>query len=307
MICRLLLACSLLLTDFLKLEAQTSQDYSQLWNDLLVLSHDSLEGRKTATIGSKKAQNYISSRYQQIGLETIGNKFSHHFTPSRFSLNTDTATNLIGYLPGSSDQIILITAHYDHLGVKNGQIYNGADDNASGVSIILFLAQYFIKAKTTHSLLFVAYDAEELGLLGAKAFIKDPPVDLERIILNINLDMVSRSSNNQIYACGVYHYPFLGPYLSAVDHKGPVQLLLGHDEPESGKHDWTYSSDHGPFHRRGVPFLYFGVEDHADYHRSSDTVDKIDQEFFFDVARLILESTIRLDKGMRFSGSNNDK
>ena len=307
MICRLLLACSFLLTSIPKLEAQSSQDYSQLWNDLLVLSHDSLEGRKTATEGSKKAQYYIISRFLQIGLETIGSKFSHQFTPSRSSLNTDTATNLIGYLPGSSDQIILITAHYDHLGIKNGQIYNGADDNASGVSVILFIAQYFMKTKPAHSLLFVAFDAEESGLLGAKAFIKDPPVDLEKIILNINLDMVSRSSNNQIYACGVYHYPLLGPYLSAVDHKGPVQLLLGHDEPESGKHDWTYSSDHGPFHRRGVPFLYFGVEDHADYHRSSDTVDKIDQEFFFDVARLILESALRLDKGMRFSGSNNDK
>jgi len=307
MICRLLLACSFLLTSIPKLEAQSSQDYSQLWNDLLVLSHDSLEGRKTATAGSKKAQDYITSRYLQIGLETIGSKFSHQFTPSRSSLNTDTATNLIGYLPGSSGQIILITAHYDHLGIKNGQIYNGADDNASGVSVILFIAQYFMKTKPAHSLLFVAFDAEESGLLGAKAFIKDPPVDLEKIILNINLDMVSRSSNNQIYACGVYHYPLLRPYLSAVDHKGPVQLLLGHDKPGGGRHDWTYSSDHGPFHRRGMPFLYFGVEDHADYHRSSDTVDKIDQEFFFNVAQLILESVIRLDKAMRFTGGTSDK
>jgi Zn-dependent M28 family amino/carboxypeptidase len=116
-----------------------------------------------------------------------------------------------------------------------------------------------------------------------------------RMRLVVNLDMVARSKRHEIFAAGTSHHPTLRPVLDDVRRRAPVSLLFGHDRSEDGPDDWTHDSDHWPFHKAGVPFLYFGVEDHDDYHRPTDTAERIDVAFFGDVANTIVEALIALD------------
>ena len=134
----------------------------------------------------------------------------------------------------------------------------------------------------------------EMGLRGSRAFVESGWP--ETIALNVNLDMVARS-DSLLFAAGTFHYPRLRPILETVRGRGPVVLAFGHDQPEiEGVQDWTRSSDHRPFHDLGIPFIYFGVEDHADYHRPSDEFDRIDPAFFLNAVRTILASVISLDE-----------
>ncbi len=194
--------------------------------------------------------------------------------------------------------MFVVSAHYDHLGVRDGVVYPGADDNASGVAVILEVAAYCQKNPFRRSIVFAAFDAEEGGLNGARVFVAKPPVPKERIALNVNLDMVSRSDKREIFVAGTYHTPSLKPPLEAVAKRAPITVLFGHDRPKAmagGVDDWTNQSDHGPFHAAKIPFVYFGVEDHADYHKPTDTADKINRGFFVDVAETILDAILQLD------------
>ena len=199
----------------------------------------------------------------------------------------------------------VVSAHYDHLGIRDGQIYPGADDDASGVAVILELAAFCQKTPFRHTILFAAFDAEERGLQGAKAFLVKPPVPKDRIALNVNLDMVSRSDKREIFVAGTYHYPDLKAPLEEVAKRAPITVLFGHDKPVAiagGVEDWTNQSDHGPFHAAKIPFVYFGVEDHADYHKPTDTADKINRGFFVDVAETILDAVLALDRAQLETG-----
>ncbi|HUP10825.1 MAG TPA: M28 family peptidase, partial [Niastella sp.] len=204
----------------------------------------------------------------------------------------------IAMIPGSTypDQYYVISAHYDHLGVKNGQIYYGTDDNASGSACLLALAAYFKQHPPKHSFILASFDAEEKGLVGSRYFVAHPPVDSTKIILNVNMDMVSRNPKNEIYASGTYHYPFLKKYVDSIKTMTTVNVLLGHDNPAQGHDDWTNQSDHYPFHLAHIPFLYFGVEDHPDYHKPTDTFDKVDKGFYYRVCSMIKETIVLLDK-----------
>ena len=197
-------------------------------------------------------------------------------------------------IEGNSDSVIVISAHYDHLGVRDSLIFNGADDNASGTSGLLAMADYFTREKPNHTLVFAAFDAEEGGLNGARAFVQDS-VFLEKVVLNINMDMIAQNDKNELYAVGTYHYPELKPVLETIE-TGEISLLFGHDRPEDGNQDWTFASDHGPFHRAGIPFIYFGVEDHEHYHRPTDTFETIPQEFYKQSVQVILNAVLALDK-----------
>ena len=150
--------------------------------------------------------------------------------------------------------VMVVSAHYDHLGVRDGAIYHGADDNASGVAVMLALARQCQRTPWTHDVVFVAFDAEEMGLQGARAFVAAPPMAKERIALNVNLDMVSRSATKEIYVAGTYHRPALKPLLEPVAARAPIKVLFGHDQPKGqagGVDDWTTQSDHGRVSRGG--------------------------------------------------------
>src|SRR5690606_30247073 len=190
-----------------------------------------------------------------------------------------------------------ITAHYDHLGTtEDGLIFNGADDNASGTAALLAIAEYFSRHKPKASMIFAALDAEEMGLQGARALVRDFPFPLEDVLVTINLDMISRSEGNEWYAARALHYPQLKSAVDRASKSSKVRLIFGHDEPGTGSDDWTTASDHAAFHEKGIPFVYFGVEDHPDYHKPSDIFHHIDQDFYYEAVRLITRCVDELDK-----------
>jgi Zn-dependent M28 family amino/carboxypeptidase len=166
------------------------------------------------------------------------------------------------------------------------------------VAVLVALARQCRAAPWRHDAIFVAFDAEEMGLQGARAFVKALPVPRDRTIaLNVNLDMVARGDKNEIYIAGTSHRPALKPILEPVAARAKVKVLFGHDSG-GGQDDWTTQSDHGAFHEAGIPFVYFGVEDHPDYHKPTDTADKIKGPFFFQAAQVILDAVTALDRAL---------
>ncbi|MFD2245501.1 M20/M25/M40 family metallo-hydrolase [Pontibacter ruber] len=271
-------------------------DKQQLLRDLKVLAADSMGGRLSGTPGNKMAQEYISKRFSQIGLQPYNNTYNQHFRLESRRIVVEQATNLVGYIPGKSGKTIVITAHYDHVGEREGQIYNGTDDNASGVAALLAAATYFKKHKPKHTLIFVALDGEELGLQGANAFLNNLPVPKKDMLLNVNMDMLSINNKGELYASGTFHNPALKPYLEQVDPRPEAKLLLGHDRPEQGQDDWTKQSDHYQFHKRGIPYVYFGVEDHPHYHKPTDDFSNVNTAFYPDAASLVIDFLKVADK-----------
>jgi Zn-dependent M28 family amino/carboxypeptidase len=274
-------------------------DAARLLRDVETLSADDMQGRKTGTEGGAKARAYIVEAFKRYGLKSFGASYLQPFSFSR-GATTYQANNIVGYIEGKSKpaRYLVVSAHYDHLGVVNGEIYNGADDNASGVAALLALAEYFDKHRPAHSVIFIAFDAEEEGLKGSQAFVKTPPVDLSSVAMDVNMDMVSRNERGELYATGAFLYPFLKPYLDRIAANASVHLLEGHDDPKQGHDDWTNQSDQGPFHGAGVPFIYFGVEDHKDYHKPTDDFANINPEFFVHATETILSTVELLDRNL---------
>jgi hypothetical protein len=280
-------------------------DAELLLQELQILSHDSMEGRRTGEEGSLRARRYLSAQLDAIeaGSPNVsappgGRVQSFQFTP-RGGGGALRGENFMVMVSGTThpEQFIVVTAHYDHLGIRDDEIFNGADDNASGTAALLSLVRWFGENPLGVSLLFVAFDAEEMGLQGARAFLSDPPVPLNQILLNINLDMVSRSEPGELYAVGTYHSPFLIPVVEEAAGVSRLTLLRGHDSPDLPPgDDWTMASDHGPFHQAGIPFLYFGVEDHPGYHNPTDVFEDVTPAFFVEAVETVLDVLLLLDR-----------
>lgn len=257
-------------------------DGTQLLRDLSILAADSMEGRAAGTTGGMLARAYLLRRFPETGLQPLPSGWEQPFSVATRDGEPRQAVNVMGFVRGTAlpERWIVVSAHYDHLGIRDGEIYNGADDNASGTAGLLALAAWFAEHPPRHSMLFVAFDAEELGLRGARAFLESPPIPKDAIVQNVNLDMVGRNDAGELYVAGTAHYPDLLPLVEQVAAAAPVTLIPGHDRPGGGpSYDWTRASDHGPFHEAGIPFLYFGVEDHPDYHRPTDDVAGIQPDF----------------------------
>ena len=271
-------------------------DAEFMLEDLRKLSHDAAEGRKSGTKGAEAARRFIANQMADMKAKRLTKGYLHDFS---FMNQGDTieAYNVISYVKGRSDSAFLITAHYDHLGVINGEVYNGADDNASGVAALLALIEYFKANKPNHTIVFAALDGEEMGLQGAKAMIEDDRVPMDDVVLNVNMDMISINDQNELYVAGTHHNPSLKPYLENLSFD-PLQLKFGHDSPDLGNDDWTLQSDHGVFHEAGIPFLYFGVEDHQHYHKASDEFENINQTFYVRAAHAILNCILALDENL---------
>jgi Zn-dependent M28 family amino/carboxypeptidase len=276
-------------------QGQYSFNTEKLMLDVKILSSDSLEGRKTGTEGCKKARAYIIEQLKKAGVQPFVPGYTQPFSVNQVS---GEGVNILGFIPGKKNKTIVISAHYDHLGIRNNTIYNGADDNASGTAALLAMIQYFKKTKPQHRLIFAFFDAEEMGLKGSNHFVGSLDLSKENIVLNINLDMVSRSDKNELYASGTYHNPKLKKSIETIKVPNGVKILFGHDEPSMGKNDWTKSSDHYNFHKKEIPFIYFGVEDHADYHKPGDDFEKINLEFYKNSTEMILSAVRALDKSL---------
>ena len=295
-----------------------------LLNNIKIISHDSMNGRFFGSQGNYKAQKFIAKQFDSLGIEPAFSsgsiqKFPYTFKGKRrqrmypisnpnkdYSNVPDTTViggNVVTMIKGKSNKAIVITGHFDHLGVKNGNIYNGADDNASGAAALLTIANYFKNKSPKHTLIFAAVDAEEIGSLGCDYLLNNFPMSVKDIALNINMDMISRNDSLQLYASGTYHYPKLKQPLKNLKST-KIKLLLGHDDPNNKElDDWTYSSDHRIFHRKKIPYIYFGVEDHKDYHKATDTFNKINKEFYVDAVTLIIRAVEKYDTYL----TNNNK
>lgn len=273
-------------------------DRAKLLSDIKTLSSEKFEGRRTGTPGNKLAADYISKRFREIGLRSYQEGFRHTFTFKDRAEESKSGTNLIAYVKGRTDKVIVVSAHYDHLGINGSTIYYGADDNASGVGAMLAFADYFRKNRPQHTLIFIAFDAEESGLRGAAHFVSEPVVLKSNIVLNINMDMIAHNDKQELYASGTYKNPELKGIIQDEDKDTGIKMLFGHDLPESGNDDWTMQSDQGAFAKANIPFIYFGVEDHKDYHKPTDTFENINQDFYYGAATAILKSIIKLDRDL---------
>jgi Peptidase family M28 len=280
--------------------AQSRIDPIDLLQGVKTLSSDAFSGRKVGSEGGALARNYLHDRLTTLDVSICGSAFEHEFSLNGRDGQQQTGVNLIGIIEGTrdTDHYLVLSAHYDHLGKRNNQVYNGADDNASGTSAVLAIAEALQKKRPEHSVLIALFDAEEQGSRGARAFIDAPCIPLSSIWMNVNLDMVSRSASRELYISGTYYYPELRPLLDDIGGDRPVSVLFGHDTPGSGHDDWTDASDHGPFHRVGIPYIYFGVEDHPGYHKPSDDFSEITPAFYIDAVEIILDAVYLMDENL---------
>jgi Zn-dependent M28 family amino/carboxypeptidase len=278
---------------------------AQLLEDVRILASDEMAGRDTGSAGGELARTYIVGRLEALGVAApaMGRLQPWEATGrTRAGPKTYNGVNVIGVIPGTrvSDKYIVVTAHYDHVGANDGQIFNGADDNASGVATMLALAAELKRQAPEHSVIIVALDGEERGLLGAKHFVEAPPVPLSSITMNLNFDMTARAeTDGKLWVTGTYQNPSFRPILEAIPADGSVALAFGKDTPEDkGEDNWVEASDHGAFFRAQVPFLYLGVNYHPDYHRPSDDFERITPAVFTSATTLSIASFRALDRAL---------
>ena len=278
---------------------------SPLLDDVRILSGDDMQGRDTGSAGGERARTYIVSRLEAMGVQPASfGRLQPFEAPGRTreGVKRFSGVNIVGLIPGTrvADRYIVVTAHYDHVGINDGQIYHGADDNASGVATMLELARRLKADPPEHSVLIVALDGEERGLLGAREFVKAPPVPLASVSLNLNFDMTARAeTDGHLWVTGGYQHPDLRRILEPTPAQGAVSFAFGKDTPQdTGENNWVEASDHAAFHAAGVPFLYMGVDYHPDYHRPSDTFERIDPAVFTNATDLAIAGFHALDKAL---------
>lgn len=274
--------------------------------DVAFLADDKLEGRQTGTPGETKAAEYIASRFESIGIDPRGtNEYLQAFSfkpktdPHKevvFTTNADstiTGYNVIGYLDNQVENTIVIGAHYDHLGyggdgsLYRGQdkaIHNGADDNASGVSVLLNLASRLkikndtANVKDNNNYLFMAFSGEEMGLLGSNYFSKNPTIDKENINYMINMDMVGKlKADSTLAVYGTGTSPLFNQTIKV--NNDNFKLVVN----ESG----VGPSDHTSFYLIDVPVLHFFTGQHEDYHKPTDDADKLNYEGMYKISNYI--------------------
>ena len=259
--------------------------------DVVYLADDALEGRQTGTPGEKKAADYIAERLSDMGIEPLGTE--GYLQPFSFKPKTDphkevefemnpsdstiTGRNILGYINNKAEKTIVIGAHYDHLGyggdgsLHRGDkaVHNGADDNASGVALMLDLAGRLKTSNTGNNYVFMAFSGEEMGLLGSNFFVKNPVFDLEKVNYMINMDMVGRlKADSTLAVYGVGTSPMFKQVLNANNEN--FKLV----ENESG----VGPSDHTSFYLMDIPVLHFFTGQHEDYHKPGDDSEKLNYD-----------------------------
>lgn len=276
--------------------------------DVTFLASDKLEGRQTGTKGEKAAADYIKKRFEELGLSPKGTEgFLQPFTfkpktnpheEVKFDVNGDgtiTGNNVIGFIDNKAENTVIIGAHFDHLGFGGeGSLYrdsikaihNGADDNASGVAILLNLAAKLKKKNTNNNYLFMAFSGEEMGLLGSNYFVKNPTIDTKKVSYMINMDMVGRLKKDSALAVyGTGTSPIFKQTLKS--HNNNFKLI----QQESG----VGPSDHTSFYLADMPVLHFFTGQHEDYHKPGDDSEKLNYEGMETISNYIFNIITDLD------------
>lgn len=248
------------------------------------LADEALEGRLAGSDGERCAGDYIAEEFRRLGLRSGGEDGWFQDVPLASLLNPHapegSGRNVIGVLPGSDPALaaeaIVVGAHYDHLGrggfgsldPGSGEVHAGADDNASGVAALLAAAERLIRKEPARTVVFVAFTAEELGLLGSARYVERPTVPLDRTVAMLNLDMVGRLEEDPLVVYGVGTAEEWEAILARANEG--LDLPLSPQPPGYGP------SDHTSFYARDVPVLHFFTNVHPDYHRPSDRWDRVD-------------------------------
>ncbi|MDG1715080.1 M28 family peptidase [Lacinutrix sp.] len=291
-----------------KTETKETINTVSIKEDVAFLASDALEGRQTGSDGEQKAATYIAERFQNIGLQEKGTE--KYFQTFSFRPKTDphqevnytvkdgdstiTGTNVIGYIDNKAENTIIIGAHYDHLGygaegsLHRGEraIHNGADDNASGVAVLLNLAGRLKAKNTNNNYLFMAFSGEELGLLGSNYFVKNPTIDTKKVDYMINMDMVGRlKADSTLAVYGVGTSPIFKQTVTANNSKFKIVAK------ESG----VGPSDHTSFYHADIPVLHFFTGQHEDYHKPTDDTEKLNYEGMQTISNYIFEIITDLD------------
>jgi hypothetical protein len=273
-------------------------DATRLLKDLEILSADDMEGRQVGTPGGEKAREFVLQRFMESNIAPIGASYLQHF---KFGTGSGgrRGANVIGRIEGTKTpgRFIVVTAHYDHIGVRAGQVFNGANDNASGTAALFAIGSYFSGQRPANSIILAALDGEESGLHGALAFLKTPPVAVAAIAVNVNLDMIGRDPDDKLFASGTRWYPFLRPLLQRASTAAPLKLIFGHDDP-SQKEDWTGDSDHYAFHQAKIPYIYIGVEDRPQHHRATDDYATMTHAFYVKAVETAIHVVREFDAGL---------
>ncbi|MDV6346948.1 M20/M25/M40 family metallo-hydrolase [Nitrosomonas sp. Is35] len=273
---------------------------SRMMDDITHLSHESYKGRELGTPELDDAATYIAKQFQQIGLLPGGDDNSFFQTWQQdvgLPKGNITLRNVVGILPGTNPQLagqsLVIGAHYDHLGTgwpdvraaHQGKIHHGADDNASGIAVMLELTRQIVpKWQPERTVIFVAFTGEEANLLGSRHYTRaDKHYPTEKIIAMLNLDTVGRLENNPITVFGT------GSARELVHIFRGASFVTG--IPVNAVQDDFGSSDQATFIQAGIPAVQFFASAHEDYHAPGDTVDKIDSAGLVKVAAILKEAT----------------
>ncbi len=212
----------------------------------------------------------------------------------KMAAETSKPVNVAALLPGSDpvlkDQIVVLSAHEDHLGIVDGQLHPGADDNASGTAVLMEVARLLKDAKPRRSILFLSVSGEELGLFGSRAFVANPPVPLKVIVADLNTDMVGR---NGVTTIAVTPARVEGAVGTLTRDTREIAAGLGLTLTDEADEYWR-RSDHYTFAQAGIPAIFFFGGMEPDYHQATDTPDKIEPEKLVNVAELLRRLTLRV-------------
>lgn len=269
---------------------------SELRTHLTIVASDEMEGRNTGSEGQKKAGNYIIEQYKKFGIpyptgaDSYYQKVPSEYMKKGFGPKLPDSENIWAFIEGSEkpNEIIVVSAHYDHVGIKNGIVYNGADDDGSGTVGLIEIAQAFQKAKKEgngpkRSILILHVTGEEHGLHGSRFYSENPLFPLANTVADVNIDMIGRrdefhkDDNNYVYVIGSdYLSTDLFNICEAVNSKYTKINLDYKYNDRADKNRFYYRSDHYNFAKNGIPSVFLFNGTHADYHKATDDVEKIE-------------------------------
>jgi len=285
----------------------TSKELKEL---LYVYASDYFEGRDTGERGQKIAVDFLRNYYQKQNIEAAINT-KDYFQEMILNIrgkNVKTE-NVVAIITGSEnpEEYIVISAHLDHVGQKNGQIYNGADDDGSGNVAMLEIAEAFQIAvkennRPKRSIIFLHVTGEEKGLLGSRYYTENPLYPLKETIANLNIDMIGRldpkrvdKDPNYIYLIGSDKLSNELHEVSELVNRKYTNLILDYTfNAENDPNRFYYRSDHYNFAKNGIPVIFYFNGTHEDYHQPTDTADKINYDILQKRAKLIFHTAWEL-------------
>ena len=274
---------------------------------LYIIASDEFEGRETGEPGQKKAAEYLKNFYIEHSIASPygGSDYFQSIPTEHLKPELNPSENVIAFIEGNEKphEIIVVSAHYDHLGMRNGEIYNGADDDGSGTVAILEIAEAFQNAVENdkgpkRSILFLHVTGEEKGLLGSKYYTNFPVFPLEKTVTNLNIDMIGRvdaahtNNPNFVYLIGSDKLSTELHELSEEINSQFTKLDLDYTfNSEDDPNRFYYRSDHYNFAKNNIPIIFYFNGTHEDYHKPSDTADKINYEILAKRTQLIFYTT----------------